>query len=48
MKKIKEFSRKYRTTIVITFEIFWIIVFVLSTITSQAGQEIPQFVYMNF
>jgi hypothetical protein len=37
-----------RKTIMITFEIFWIIIFLLDMIAAQSGAEIPQFVYVNF
>jgi len=32
----------------ITFEIFWLVVFLLNMIAAQSGSEIPQFVYVNF
>jgi len=34
--------------IVITFEIFWIIVFLLEKLSGSSGTEIPQFIYVNF
>jgi hypothetical protein len=37
-----------RKTIMITAEIFWIVIFLLDMIASQSGAEIPQFVYVNF
>jgi len=46
--KLKNFFLKYRLTIIITFEIFWIIVFLLEQLTSGGGSDIPQFIYVNF
>jgi hypothetical protein len=34
--------------IVITFEIFWILVFVIDKITNSDAVDIPQFIYVNF
>jgi hypothetical protein len=33
---------------VLTFEIFWIIVFLLDRLHGQAGGSLPRFVYVNF
>lgn len=37
-----------RKTILLTFEIFWIVVFLLEAAASSRGAEIAQFVYVNF
>jgi hypothetical protein len=37
-----------RKTVLITFEIFWILVFVMDRMTSTNAVDIPQFVYVNF
>ena len=37
-----------RKTIMITFEIFWIVIFLLNMLGDQAGSQVPQFVYVNF
>jgi len=37
-----------KKTIRVTFEIFWIIVFLLRIITRDVSIEIPQFIYVNF
>lgn len=34
--------------IVLTFELFWIIVFIIDRITKANAVEIPQFIYVNF
>jgi hypothetical protein len=38
----------YRKPIVLTFEIFWIVVFALEAATGAAGPAAVQFVYENF
>ena len=43
---IEKFN-KNKKLIIITFEVFWIIVFLLNTISGDAT-EIPQFIYVNF
>jgi hypothetical protein len=48
MKNLIEFIKKNNRTIRITFEVFWILVFVLEMIANQTGSSIPQFVYVNF
>lgn len=37
-----------RKTLLITFEIFWIAVFLLEKIGAGAGGEVARFVYVNF
>lgn len=37
-----------RKVILLTFEIFWIVVFLLEAATRSGGAEIAQFVYANF
>lgn len=39
-------SRNWKL-IIITFEVFWIIVFLLSRIAGEAV-EMPEFIYVNF
>lgn len=34
--------------IIVTFEVFWIIVFLLEKVGSGKVVEIPQFIYVNF
>jgi len=48
MKKLIIFYNRNRKTIRITFEVFWILIFVLEMIANQSGSSIPQFVYVNF
>jgi len=48
MKKLFIFYFDNRKMIVLTFEIFWIIIFILEMITNKSGSSIPQFVYVNF
>jgi hypothetical protein len=48
IEKIKNTIVLDRKLIIITFEIFWIIVFVINKITSSDAVDIPQFIYVNF
>lgn len=48
MDGLRSLFREYGKTALMTFEIFWILVFVLSAIANQAGPEIAAFVYVNF
>ena len=32
----------------VTFEVFWIIIFLLDRISSSGGGGVPDFVYVNF
>lgn len=40
--------KENKKTIVLTFELFWILVFFLDRLTSVNTVEIPQFIYVNF
>lgn len=46
--KLRAFFLDYHKTIILTFEIFWILVFVLGRVTRTDSVGIPQFVYVNF
>jgi hypothetical protein len=48
IKKITLLIKRNKKLIIITFEIFWIIIFLLEKITSGTLAEIPQFIYVNF
>lgn len=39
---------RHKRIILITFEIFWILVFLIDRVSSTNPSEIPQFVYVNF
>lgn len=34
--------------IIVTFEVFWILIFLLDRVTRVSFVEIPQFIYVNF
>jgi hypothetical protein len=34
--------------IILTFEVFWILIFLLDRVTNVNSVEIPQFIYVNF
>jgi hypothetical protein len=40
--------RSNRKLIILTFELFWILVFILDRAASVNTVEIPQFIYVNF
>jgi len=46
--QINNFILKNMRPVVITFELFWIIVFLLANATNNASTEMPQFIYVNF
>lgn len=46
--RIKNIFVNHKTTIIITAEIFWILIFLLEKIGSENTTEIAQFVYVNF
>ena len=46
--KIVEWVKQNRTVILITFEVFWVLVFLIDRIGMGGSGEIPQFVYVNF
>ncbi len=46
--RVKDHILKNMKVIVITFEVFWIIVFLFANDTNNASTEMPQFIYVNF
>jgi hypothetical protein len=48
LKKIKDYFDDNRRLIIITFEIFWIVVFLFEKVTNEKSVDIPQFIYVNF
>ncbi len=48
MRTVLKRYAEHRTAIVLTFEIFWIVVFLLEALTSTSGAQIVQFQYVNF
>lgn len=47
IRKCRWFSENQKL-ISITFEIFWIIVFLLEQFSNTNSADIPQFIYVNF
>jgi len=47
-KKFLTWVGANKTAIVVTFEVFWILIFVLDRLTDTNAVEIPQFIYVNF
>jgi hypothetical protein len=48
MKQIWTAVRVNFSIILITFEVFWIVVFLLDRVSQASGGGVPQFVYVNF
>ncbi len=48
MKQLVAFWVANRDVAIVTFEIFWIVVFLLEAYTSGTGAGVTQFVYVNF
>lgn len=46
--KIAAWITKNKTLIIVTFEVFWILVFLLDRVTSTNSVDIPQFIYVQF
>lgn len=48
MLKISTLWAKYGAIAIVTFEVFWIVIFLLDAAASATGAEITGFVYANF
>jgi hypothetical protein len=48
MTKLRQFFRENYRLMAFTFQIFWIIVFLLNRLSSNSGGGVPNFVYVNF
>lgn len=48
MKRAFEYAWVNRKVVILTFEVFWIAVFLLDTATRGGGPGVAQFVYVNF
>ena len=48
MNLIRTLLSKHGRLVLLTFELFWIGVFLLERVSSGGGSGIPQFVYVNF
>jgi hypothetical protein len=46
--KIRAWTIANRKVIVITFELFWLVVFLLDRVSNVNSVEIPQFIYERF
>jgi hypothetical protein len=47
-KKIWAWVTANRKVILITFELFWVVVFLLDRVSNTHSVEIPQFIYVKF
>jgi hypothetical protein len=48
MKQLWTAMRANHGLIFLTFEVFWIVVFLLDRVGQAGGSGVPQFVYVNF
>ena len=48
LDKLRAWITANRRTIVLTAEIFWILVFLLDRISNVRSVDIPQLIYVNF
>ncbi len=48
MKMLLRQVAENRNVVLLTFEVFWIAVFVLHAMASNSGAQVTQFVYVNF
>jgi hypothetical protein len=48
MKLLKQTFQTHGRLMLLTFELFWIVIFVLDRISSGGGSGVPDFVYVNF
>jgi hypothetical protein len=48
MKRLGQLVLENRKVILLTFEIFWIVVFLLDAASKESGAGVAQFVYVNF
>lgn len=47
-KKIRAWATAHQKVIIITFELFWLAVFLLDRVSNVNSVEIPQFIYISF
>jgi hypothetical protein len=48
LKRAASWFKANHRLIMITFEVFWIVVFLLDRLVSANPSAIPQFIYVNF
>jgi len=48
MKNLITIFQRHQKTIILTFKLFWIVIFLLEMLGNKSGSGIPQFVYVNF
>lgn len=47
-KSISNLLESHGRAMLLTFEVFWIVVFLLEQMSGQGGGQVPAFVYVNF
>jgi hypothetical protein len=48
MQFLQQIFQAHGRLILITFEVFWIVIFLLDRVSSGGGGGVPDFVYVNF
>jgi hypothetical protein len=48
MGRLWQLALENRKVIMLTFELFWIVVFLLDAASKDSGAGVAQFVYVNF
>ncbi len=48
LRRFLSYVEANKKTIVVTFEVFWLLIFLIDRVTSSNSAEIPQFIYVNF
>jgi hypothetical protein len=48
MQPVYQILRTHGRLMLITFEVFWIVIFLLDRVSSGGGSGVPDFVYVNF
>lgn len=48
MQLLRQIFQTHGRLMLITFEVFWIVIFLLDRMSSGGGGGVPDFVYVNF
>jgi len=48
LTEVRSFFRRNGKAIILAFEIFWILIFLLDRVSRFNAVDIPQFIYVNF
>jgi len=48
MQLLRQIFQTHGRLMLISFEVFWIVIFLLDRVSSGGGSGVPDFVYVNF